>query len=253
MKFILGSCSLEDYKESYEQATFITQNGLQYMRAMCWKPRTSADAFQGKGEYGFRTLLELKEKFPELIFVTEVMDPSHIEKLESLGLDFVYQIGTRNCLNYGLLKHLGEYENRDILFKRGMCAQIDEYLGAASYMYPHKNNLWLCLRGIRTFDDSLRNTSDLDAILVLKDRFQYLPDRYKIIFDPSHSSGKRTFVESLSNAAMVLGVDGLEIEIHSNPDDAWSDSKQTIDFKTCERILVNYESLTLKNVDPFTI
>lgn len=228
--FIAGSCSLEDRDEVMAQADVINAQGCTYQRAMLWKPRTSKNSFQGVGKEGLKILEEVTEKYPNTTWVTEVMDPDHIDVLEASPLNFVYQIGTRNCQNFGLLKRLGDLEGKTFLYKRGMSQTIDEYIGGASYLEPGKNNVWLCLRGIRTFETDMRNTPDVGAILVLKERFEYLSDKYKIIFDPSHSSGDRVYVKKLTEIAAIAGADGCEIEIHSMPDNAKSDAKQTIDF-----------------------
>lgn len=239
-----GSCSLEPLEETMRQADFLHSLGINYIRAMLWKPRTTKNSFQGAGKEGLKILRAITEKHPNTTWVTEVMDPDHIDILENEpNLNFVYQIGARNCQNFSLLKRLGKLEGHTFNYKRGMSQTIDEYIGGADYLEPDKNQIWLCLRGIRTFDTSMRNTPDVGAILTLKDRFEYIDNKYKIIFDPSHATGKRNFVRKMANIAIIGGADGLEIEIHSNPDNAQSDADQTINFDEFAHCMRDIEML----------
>lgn len=238
MIIIAGSCSLETEKETLKQAAILDKNNITYLRAMMLKPRTTPTSFQGVGvEEGLKILTAVNRVFPHMVFVTEIMSEKQLETLEKSSLPFVYQIGTRNAQNFGLLKELGSLKNVTFLYKRGMSMTIDEYIGGSQYLNPDQNSIWLCLRGIRTFDDSMRNTPDIGSILVLKERLCYLFDKYKIFFDPSHACGERKFVGSMAVIALIAGVDGLEIEIHSNPNEAWSDGHQTIDFGDFEYLL----------------
>lgn len=173
------------------------------------------------------------------------MENDHIDILKSSGLPFIYQIGTRNCQNFSLLKKLGNMKNETFLYKRGMSQTIDEYISATSYLEPGENNVWLCLRGIRTFDDSMRNTPDIGAILTLKERFEYLDNSFKIIFDPSHATGDRIYVRKMIAIAAIAGADGVEVEIHSDPDNAKSDAKQTISFEELDKSIIDLNKLSL--------
>jgi 3-deoxy-7-phosphoheptulonate synthase len=237
MIIIAGSCSLENRKESLKQAQLLNELNIKYQRAMLWKPRTSNKSYQGCGKEGLDILYEIHKKYENIIFVTEVMSVEHVNILEKSNLDFIYQIGTRNSQNYELLKYLGKFSGLTINYKRGMWQTIDEFIAGAYYLNPDKNCVWLCLRGIRTFDNSMRNTPDIHSILVLKEKFTYLPDKFKIIFDPSHACGYRCYVPKMALTAIAAGVDGLEIEIHSNPDKAISDAEQTICFDTFKTLL----------------
>lgn len=242
---IAGSCSAESLEESMKQAEFLNSIGVDKMRFMMWKPRTSPESYQGIGYGGLIILEELYKKFPHMSFVIEVLSGDHFRTLSSFVThhsylddkscykcpNIIYQIGSRNAQNFELLKELGTCHGLTILYKRGMWQTIDEYVDGSKYLNPEKNNIILCLRGIRTFETSTRNTADIDAICVLKERFEYVRKmKYKVIFDPSHASGNRKYIIPLSLAAIAAGADGLEIEIHSNPDEAISDAKQTISF-----------------------
>jgi 3-deoxy-7-phosphoheptulonate synthase len=239
---IAGGCSLESYDESCIEIECLLNNGCNKFRAMLWKPRTSPDSFQGIGSEGINIIFDLHKKYPEVIFVTEVMDYEQLTMLDIFStinkINFIYQIGARNSQNFSLLKRFGSYSNINILYKRGMSQSIQEYIDGSKYLMPKNNNIIMCLRGIRTFETETRNTCDIDAICVLKDRFEFIKDlNYKIYFDPSHACGNRKYVEQLAVSAVIVGADGLEIEIHSHPDDAKVDSKQTIDFNTFDNII----------------
>lgn len=247
---IAGSCSAESLEESMKQAAFLDSMGINKMRFMIWKPRTSPESFQGIGIDGIRIIEAIHEKYPKMIFATEVMSEYHFKFLHAIELGinsklFIYQVGSRNAQNFELLKALGNAKaSIDILYKRGMWQTIDEFVEGAKYLNPAYNNIILCLRGIRTFETSTRNTADIDAICVLKERFEYVRKmHYKIFFDPSHAIGNRQFITSLSLAAIAAGADGLEIEIHSNPDEAVSDAKQTISFNEFEKLQKQIEKL----------
>lgn len=247
---IAGSCSAESLEESLRQAEFLNSVGVNKMRFMMWKPRTSPESFQGIGFAGITILEELYNKFPNMSFVIEVLSMNHFNSLSSFttprGLDdklnvkcpnVIYQIGSRNAQNFELLKGLGACHGLTILYKRGMWQTVDEFIEGSKYLNPTKNNIILCLRGIRTFETSTRNTADIDAICVLKERFEYIRKlHYKVFFDPSHACGNRKYIIPLSLAAIAAGADGLEVEIHSNPDEAVSDAKQTISFEEFKQL-----------------
>lgn len=236
MDILAGSCSAETREEILKQAKFVFDNNLYALRLMLWKPRTNKESFQGIGEEGIEIAKEISSIYPTMRFVTEVMDNSHVDLLSESGLDFMYQVGARNCQNYGLLKYLGKLKGKQILFKRGFSTTIDEYINAAEYLEPELNDVWLCLRGIRTFDDCMRNTPDIGALLVLKDMFEY-DKRFMIGFDPSHATGKRKFIKPFFDICKTCGCDFVEIEIHSSPDEAWSDSSQTVSFDALKEMI----------------
>lgn len=241
---IAGSCSAESVDESLRQAKFLTGNNIDYMRFMMWKPRTRRLDFQGIGEEkGLKILEKVNEKYPNLTFVTEVMNQEHITLLENSKFNFIYQVGSRNGQNFDLLKRLGELNNATILYKRGMWMGIDEYIEGSKYLEPEKNNILLCLRGIKTWSTSMRNTPDIGDICVLKDKLQFSTERYSVLFDPSHVTGNRNYIRKVCFSAIVAGAEGIEIEIHSSPDSAFTDSQQTISFKEFEDILYGINEL----------
>jgi 3-deoxy-7-phosphoheptulonate synthase len=201
-------------------AEAVAKDGARIMRAGAFKPRTSPYAFQGLGEKGLQMLREAADKH-QLFVVSEVMDPSQIRMMT----DYVdiFQVGARNMQNYFLLRALGEVQ-KPVLLKRGMSATIEELLLSAEYILAGGNyNVILCERGIRTFENYLRNTLDIAAIPVIK-KLSHLP----IVADPSHGTGRRDKVAPMARAAVAAGADGLLIEVHNDPDHALSDGAQSL-------------------------
>ena len=183
-------------------------------------PRTSPYSFQGMGEHGLDLLLLAKEA-SGLPIVTELMSPKYIDLFEE-KVDVV-QIGARNMQNFDLLKEVGKM-SKPILLKRGLANTIEEWIMSAEYIMAGGNeNVILCERGIRTFERATRNTLDLSAVPVIKEK-THLP----IIVDPSHATGDYKYIESMALAAVAAGADGLEIEVHDNPQCAWSDGAQCL-------------------------
>lgn len=218
---IAGPCSVETREQLLEAAFAAKAGGATMLRGGAYKPRTSPYAFQGLGVEGLEILAEAREK-TGLPIVTELMDPRHLE--EVVKYSDIIQIGARNMQNFQLLSAVGEV-SLPVLLKRGLAATIDELLMAAEYIVKEGNaNVILCERGIRTFETATRNTLDISAIPILKQR-SHLP----VVVDPSHATGKVDLVEPLSLAAIAAGADGLMIEMHPSPETALSDGAQSLD------------------------
>ena len=224
---IAGPCSVESREQIIETACAVKEAGATALRGGAYKPRTSPYSFQGHGEKGLKWLAEARE-VTGLPVVTEVMEP----ELVPMVADYadVLQIGARNMQNYALLNAAGESQHT-VLLKRGMSSTIEELLMAAEYILQHGNpNVMLCERGIRTFEKETRNTFDLNAIVALK-QLTHLP----VVADPSHATGKHEYVTGVAMGAIAAGADGLIVEVHPEPSDAWSDGRQSLtfdDFKT---------------------
>ncbi|MFS4085360.1 3-deoxy-7-phosphoheptulonate synthase [Aerococcus urinaeequi] len=225
-----GPCSIEGLDKLDEVAAAVKDSGANMLRGGAFKPRTSPYSFQGLGQEGLDMLEAVGKKY-DLPVVTEVMAVDQVHLFD--GID-MYQVGARNMQNFDLLKAIGQ-TTKPVLLKRGMAASIEDLLMSAEYILAHGNpNVILCERGIRTYETSTRNTLDLSAIPVLRSK-THLP----IVVDPSHAVGKREWVESMAMAAVAAGADGLIIEIHQNPDEAWSDGRQSL-------YLDEYKALTEK-------
>jgi 3-deoxy-7-phosphoheptulonate synthase len=217
---IAGPCSVENRQQIMNIACEVKKGGATFLRGGAFKPRTSPYAFQGLEEEGLKMLASAKEK-TGLPIVTELMDIKDIDLL--LKYADVIQIGARNMQNFSLLKELGNVK-KPVLLKRGMSATVTEFLMSAEYILAGGNsNVILCERGIRTFVDHSRNTLDVAAIPVLKS-LTHLP----VIVDPSHATGKAKLIAPLTLAAIAAGCDGLMIEVHTNPEEAFSDGEQSI-------------------------
>ncbi len=217
---IAGPCSVEGQMHLMSVAEAVQKAGAQMLRGGAYKPRTSAYEFAGLGQEGLEYLAYARKAL-DLPVVSEVMSAKQVE----VAYPFVdmYQIGARNMYNYELLKEVGRTD-KPILLKRAMSATIDEFLQAAEYILLEGNQqVVLCERGIRTFETHTRNTLDLSAVAVLKE-MTGLP----VIVDPSHGTGRRELVRPMSRAAIACGADGLIIEVHNDPDHAFSDGKQSI-------------------------
>ncbi len=217
---IAGPCSVENEEQMLETARAVKAAGASMLRGGAFKPRTSPYTFQGLGEDGLKLLKEVGNEF-DLPIVTEIMDPGDIDILEKYA--DVLQIGARNAQNYSLLKLVGK-SKLPVLLKRGMSTTISEFLMCAEYILSEGNdNVMLCERGIRTFETATRNTFDLNAIPVLKEK-THLP----IFADPSHGTGYWQYVTPMTLAAIAAGADGLVIEVHNNPEFAISDGAQSL-------------------------
>ncbi|MBI5932490.1 MAG: 3-deoxy-7-phosphoheptulonate synthase [Chloroflexi bacterium] len=217
---IAGPCSVESRSQILEIAQAVREAGAHALRGGVFKPRTSPYSFQGLGEEGLEYLVEAREK-TGMPIVVEVMAVSQIAMMEKY-VD-VFQLGARNMQNYNLLRAVGETRT-PVLFKRGLSATIEEMLMASEYILSGGNKrVMLCERGIRTFETATRNTTDINAIPVLK-KLTHLP----VILDPSHSTGDANFVASIARAAIAAGADGLIVEVHHDPANAISDGKQSL-------------------------
>lgn len=227
--FISGPCAVEDYENMRAIAAALKKQGVNMLRAGAFKPRTSPYDFQGLGYEGLKILKEVGKEF-DLPIVSEIMDARDIE--DSLEYIDMIQVGSRNMYNYTFLKELGKLKV-PVLLKRGMSATLMEWIYAAEYILKEGNsNVVLCERGIRTFETSTRNTLDLNSVASIKQNY-----RLPILVDPSHGTGKRELVGTMSYAAIAAGADGLIIESHISPDNSISDARQTISVDEVSKII----------------
>lgn len=221
IQIIAGPCSVETQPQMDLSAQYVHEAGCRLMRGGAFKPRTSPYTFQGKGADGLTMFRNAASKY-KLPIVTELMDARQLDLFLEHDVD-VIQIGTRNMQNFDLLKEVGRI-NKPVILKRGMSATISEWLMAAEYIAAGGNhNIIFCERGIRTFETYYRNVLDVTAIPVLK-KETHLP----VIVDPSHAGGKAWMVAALSQAAVAAGADGLLVEMHPNPCEAWCDADQAL-------------------------
>jgi len=217
---IAGPCSVESRSQIIEVAQAVKEAGANALRGGVFKPRKSPYSFQGVGEEGLEFLAEARE-VTDLPIVVEVMAVSQIPIMTKY-VD-VLQIGTRNMQNFDLLRAVGD-THVPVLLKRGMSATIEDFLMAAEYILAGGNNcVVLCERGIRTFETATRNTTDINAIPVLKS-LTHLP----VILDPSHSTGHSNYVTAVAKAAIAAGADGIIVEVHQDPPHALSDGRQSL-------------------------
>lgn len=215
-----GPCAIENKETLLEIGACVKKAGARVLRGGAFKPRTSPYSFQGLGEEGLKQLKQVGEEL-DLITVSEVMEPNDVE-LVAKYVD-ILQVGCRNMQNFNLLKEVG-LTQKPVLLKRGMSSTVKEWLMSAEYILAGGNfNVILCERGIRTFEDSTRNTLDISAVPVAGE-LSHLP----VIVDPSHAAGRWGLVSCLSKAAVASGCDGLLIEVHSHPEDALSDGGQSL-------------------------
>ncbi|ACK66301.1 phospho-2-dehydro-3-deoxyheptonate aldolase [Rippkaea orientalis PCC 8801] len=227
---VAGPCSVENEEMIIETAKRVKAAGAHFLRGGAYKPRTSPYAFQGHGESALE-LLAAARAATGLGIITEVMDTADLEKVAEVA--DVIQVGARNMQNFSLLKKVGA-QDKPVLLKRGMAATIDDWLMAAEYILASgNNNVILCERGIRTFDQKYtRNTLDLSVIPVLRD-LTHLP----MMIDASHGTGKSDYVPSMSIAALAAGADSLMIEVHPNPAKALSDGPQSLTPEKFDRLM----------------
>ncbi|MDX8380130.1 MAG: 3-deoxy-7-phosphoheptulonate synthase [Gallionella sp.] len=221
IQVIAGPCSVETQAQMDLSAKYVNEAGCRLMRGGAFKPRTSPYSFQGHGAGGLDLFRRAASQY-KLPIVTELMDARQLDTFMEYDVD-VIQIGTRNMQNFDLLKEVGRI-NKPVILKRGMSATISEWLMAAEYIAAGGNhNIIFCERGIRTFETYYRNVLDVTAIPVLK-KETHLP----VIVDPSHAGGKAWMVAALSQAAVAAGADGLLVEMHPNPCEAWCDADQAL-------------------------
>lgn len=230
LAIMAGPCSIEGEEQIIETIAHLKANGITMMRGGVYKPRSSPYAFRGMGIDGLK-LWYKHAKVAGLKIVTEVMEVSQIAPM----VDYVdiFQVGARNTQNFNLLDALGDID-KTVMIKRGISGTIDELLYSAEYVFSGGNeNLILCERGIRTYEKASRNTMDLNAIPILKEK-THLP----VVADPSHGIGIRRHVGAIALASIMAGADGVIYETHANPFKAFSDGQQTLDFRESE-LLVN--------------
>ncbi|MFH0872681.1 MAG: 3-deoxy-7-phosphoheptulonate synthase [bacterium] len=220
LTIIAGPCSVESEAQLVETALAVKEAGASILRGGAFKPRTSPYAFQGLEEEGLKLLAQAKE-MTGLYIVTEVVNPKDVELVGQYA--DILQVGARNVQNFALLRSLGEI-NKPVLLKRGMATTIKEYLMSAEYILSQGNyEVILCERGIRTFETETRFTLDLNAVPVLR-KLTHLP----IFVDPSHGTGHWEYVAPMAKAAIAAGADGLMIEVHMRPEEAFSDGIQSL-------------------------
>lgn len=238
-----GPCSVETREQLLETAHGVKAAGAQILRGGAFKPRTSPYDFQGLEEEGLKFLAEAREQ-TGLKVVTEVVTTEDTELVAEYS--DILQVGARNMQNFALLKRLGKV-GKPVLLKRGMSSTIKELLLSAEYIASHGNQqIMLCERGIRTFETATRNTLDIAAVPVLNE-LSHLP----VIVDPSHATGKRSLVKAMAKAGIAAGADGLIIEVHPRPQEAWSDGPQSLtpaDFGQLMKELQPYAELESRSM-----
>ncbi len=231
LTLIAGPCSIESEEHAMDIIEHLEENNIKIMRTMVFKPRSSPYSFRGLGIEGLRNIsAECKKR--NIKIISEVMQVSQVEEM----LDYVdiFQVGARNTQNFNLLDALGKID-KPVMIKRGISGSIDELLHSAEYVFANGNEkIILCERGIRTFEKAYRNTFDLNAIPILKDK-THLP----VIADPSHSIGIRKHVEKMALAAIMAGADGIISEVHQKPEKAFSDGDQTLNYTEAKRFYSN--------------
>ena len=223
-----GPCSVETRDQMMRIGSGVRKAGASFIRGGAFKPRSSPYSFRGLAEEGLQILAEVREA-TGLLVVTEVMSPEQVGLVASYA--DVFQIGARNMQNYALLDAVGE-AGLPVLLKRGMSSTVEELLLSAEYILSHGNpNVILCERGIRTFETMTRNTLDINSVPLLHE-LTHLP----VVVDPSHGTGKASLVPAVSRAAVAAGADGLLIEVHHDPANAWSDGDQSITGEAFSRL-----------------
>lgn len=226
---IAGPCSIESEEQIHKIVQHLVKNNIKIMRGGVYKPRSSPYAFRGLGIDGLKLFHSICQSYGIKI-ITEVMQVSQIDEMAEY-VD-IFQVGARNAQNFNLLDALGRID-KPVMLKRGISGTIDELLQSAEYVFSAGNEkIILCERGIRTFENSYRNTFDINAIPILKEK-SHLP----VIADPSHGIGLRSHVPKIALAAMAAGADGIITEIHYEPEKAFSDGQQTLNFEEFDNLL----------------
>lgn len=219
-----GPCSIEGLEQIRETARMAKAGGAKILRGGAFKPRTSPYAFQGLGEEGLKYIRQAADEF-DMKVITEVMDEAHIDMVAHYS--DIIQIGARNMQNFKLLSAVGK-TGKPIGLKRGISGTIDEWLNAAEYIaVEEKSPVIFIERGIRTYETATRNTFDLSAVPLIK-KLSHFP----IIVDPSHGTGVWDLVTPMARAGVAAGADGMIVEIHPDPQNAWSDGMQSLNEKT---------------------
>ena len=228
LSIMAGPCTIENEDQISSTVKHLKTNKISIMRGGVFKPRTSPYAYRGAGIEGLK-VFSAYCKANGIKVITEVMQADQIREM----VDYVdiFQVGTRNAQNFNLLDALGEVD-KAVMLKRGFSGSIDELLQAAEYVYSNGNEkIILCERGIRTFEKSYRNTLDLNAVPILKEK-SHLP----VVVDPSHGVGLRNYIEPMAVAAVMAGADGVIVEVHQCPEKAASDGQQTLDYKEATQL-----------------
>jgi len=224
-----GPCSVESEKQILDTAAAVARSGARLLRGGAFKPRTSPYDFQGLELEGLKLLRKARQE-TGLAIITEVMSDRDVELIAEYA--DVLQIGARNMQNFALLKALGK-AGRPVMLKRGLSSTIKELLLSAEYVVSHGNpDVILCERGIRTFETATRNTLDIGAVPVLAE-LTHLP----VILDPAHATGKSSLVPPLARAAVAVGADGLMVEVHPCPEEAFSDGAQSLNPEQFDRMM----------------
>lgn len=224
-----GPCSIETEEQVEKTLQHLVANDVRIMRGGVFKPRSSPYSFRGLGIDGLK-MFYVKCREQGVKIITEVMQVSQIAPMHDYT--DIFQVGARNTQNFNLLDELGKVD-KPVLIKRGISGTIDELLHSAEYIFSGGNEkLMLCERGIRTYETASRNTLDLNAIPILKDK-THLP----VIVDPSHGIGLRDYIEPMALAAVMAGADGIIYETHEKPEEAASDGSQTLNFAESERMI----------------
>ncbi len=224
-----GPCAIESHDQILESAIAVKKAGASFLRGGAYKPRTSPYSFQGLEEEGLKYMKEAGEA-AGINTICEVTSERAIET--AVKYVDMLQVGARNMQNFELLREVGR-SGKPVLLKRGMCSTIDEWLNAAEYIISEGNpNIVLCERGIRTYETATRNTLDISAVPVIRQK-SHLP----IIVDPSHATGVREYVEPLAKAATAAGADGLMVEVHPCPEKALSDGAQSLTFDQFDKMM----------------
>lgn len=234
LSIMAGPCSIEGEKQIETTVAHLVKNGIKIMRGGVYKPRSSPYAFRGMGMDGLKIFYKHCQE-NGIKVITEVMQVSQVEEM----VDYVdiFQVGARNSQNFNLLDILGKVD-KPVMIKRGMSGTIEELLASAEYVFSNGNEkIILCERGIRTYENAYRNTLDLNAIPILKEK-SHLP----VVVDPSHGIGLRQHVGTMALAGVICGADGVLVEIHENPEIAFSDGQQTLYHEQASKL---YEKLRI--------
>lgn len=235
LSIMAGPCSIESEEQVQKTVEHLLKNGIRIMRGGVYKPRSSPYSFRGLGLEGLKMWSAIAKR-NGIKIITEVMHTEQIKAMEPY-VD-IFQVGARNAQNFNLLDALGEVD-KSVLLKRGMSGTIEELLQAAEYVFSNGNEkIILCERGIRTFETASRNTFDMNAIPILKEK-SHLP----VVADPSHGMGVRRFVADIALACVAAGADGLLLEVHETPEKATSDGQQTLNFCEAEMLYRKVEAV----------
>ncbi|HOP74993.1 MAG TPA: 3-deoxy-7-phosphoheptulonate synthase [Bacillota bacterium] len=232
---IAGPCAVESESQMMEIAEGLKEAGANGLRGGAFKPRTSPYSFQGLEETGLKLLAQARAK-TGLPVITELMNLTELDLVVEYA--DIIQIGARNMQNFGLLRAVGR-QSKPVLLKRGLSATVEEWLMAAEYILAEGNEkVILCERGIRTFETATRNTLDLSAVPLVKS-LSHLP----VVVDPSHGTGKRKLVIPMAKAAVAAGADGLLVEVHTDPVNAWSDGEQSLDLNEFRQLMKEVQKI----------